>query len=161
MNQVERRQFVRDHRVAIYGYTRKNDGPAMSVVLYAMEGENEILVSSMAERSKTKAAAKDPKVSLCVLDEKWPLGYLQVYCTVRIDPSLDAAVDIILRATTIMTGKPLTESSRAHAVEMAEREKRVLLRLTPYATFFTPSRHIDKTEDLNGLTHWTSNSMPW
>ena len=34
-----------------------------------MEGD-EILVSTMAERDKAKAIRRDPRISLCVLDEK-------------------------------------------------------------------------------------------
>jgi hypothetical protein len=32
MNAEERRRFVREHRAAVFGYQRKNDGPAMSIV---------------------------------------------------------------------------------------------------------------------------------
>jgi len=60
MNPEDRRQFVRRHRTAILGYPRKQDGPAMSIVCYAMEGE-EILVSTMAVRAKARAVARSPK----------------------------------------------------------------------------------------------------
>jgi hypothetical protein len=32
MTREERRQFVVDHRTAIFGYRRLKDGPAMSIV---------------------------------------------------------------------------------------------------------------------------------
>jgi hypothetical protein len=32
MTPEERQQFVLDHRTAIFGYSRANDGPAMSIV---------------------------------------------------------------------------------------------------------------------------------
>ena len=35
MTPEERRQFVLDHRTAIFGYNRAKDGPAMSIVFYA------------------------------------------------------------------------------------------------------------------------------
>ena len=44
----------------------------MSVVYYVPTDDNELLVSTMAGRSKAIAVASDPKVSLCVLDERWP-----------------------------------------------------------------------------------------
>ena len=95
MNQEERRQFVRDHRTCIFGYARKSDGPAMTVVYYVMNGDNELLVSTMAARSKTKAVTRDGKVSLCVLDEQWPLTYLQVYGDAVVDTDPDLAADML------------------------------------------------------------------
>jgi len=32
MNRAERRQFVRDHRTGVFGYSRQQRGPAMTVV---------------------------------------------------------------------------------------------------------------------------------
>ena len=45
MTREQRKQFVLDHRTAIFGYNRAKDGPAMSIVFYCMD-ENEILVST-------------------------------------------------------------------------------------------------------------------
>jgi hypothetical protein len=60
----------------------------MSVVYYVMDGNDRILVSTMRERGKAKAVARNPRVSLGVLDEQWPLSYLLVYATVDVDPHL-------------------------------------------------------------------------
>jgi hypothetical protein len=38
-----------------------------------------VLVSTTAARGKVRAVARDGKVGLCVLDERWPFAYLQVY----------------------------------------------------------------------------------
>src|SRR5690349_11945649 len=88
MTGEERRQFVLGHRTAIFGYTRAEHGPAMSIVFYSATPE-EIVVSTMAERAKAKAVARSGKVSLCVLDEQWPPSYLQVYCDAEIDTEFD------------------------------------------------------------------------
>ena len=42
----------------------------MTAVYYVMGGDD-LLVSTMASRGKAKVVARNPKVSLCVLDEKW------------------------------------------------------------------------------------------
>jgi hypothetical protein len=115
----------------------------------------------MAERAKTKAAERDPYATLCVLDEQWPLTYVQVQCRVVVDRDFDAAVDMLFRLSELMAEKELPASARVPLAEMAEREQRVVLRLTPYATYHTPPRHVRKVEDLEGLTHWTSQSIPW
>jgi nitroimidazol reductase NimA-like FMN-containing flavoprotein (pyridoxamine 5'-phosphate oxidase superfamily) len=75
---AERRDFVRGHRTCIFGYNRMRDGPAMTVVYYVMDGDD-LLISTMADRAKAHAVRRDPKVSICVLDEQWPLTYVQVY----------------------------------------------------------------------------------
>ena len=54
MNQEERRQFVRDHRTCVFGYARKEHGPAMTVVYYVMDGDDDLLVSTMEERGKAE-----------------------------------------------------------------------------------------------------------
>ena len=112
MNPEERRQFVREHRTAIFGYPRGHDGPAMSIVYYVLQ-DDEILVSTMAERAKAKAVARAPKVSLCVLDEQWPPSYLQIYCDARIDTDFGHVVDVMMSIAGVMAGiRCLTRSGR-------------------------------------------------
>jgi PPOX class probable F420-dependent enzyme len=161
MNPEERRQFVREHRTAILGYPRKQHGPALSIVYYVMEGE-EILISTMAERAKAKAVARSPKLSLCVLDEQWPPSYLQVYCDATLDSDFDHVVDVMMRIAGVMAGNPMPDEVRPMVEEGARREQRVVLRLDPYATFYTPPVHVHRAGDINeGLGHEVSASLPW
>jgi PPOX class probable F420-dependent enzyme len=160
MTPEERRQFVREHRTCVFGYSRAHDGPAMSIVYYVMDGDD-ILVSTMAARAKAKAVARNSKVSLCVLDEQWPPTYLQVYCDATLDPDEDAATDLGMRIASLMAGKPMPEAVRPMVREGVRREQRVVLRLEPYATFETPPRHVSSESDLPALTHATSASVPW
>ena len=161
MTPEERRQFVLDHRTAIFGYSRAEHGPAMSIVYYAAEPE-ELVVSTMAERAKAKAVARNPKVSLCVLDEQWPPSYLQVYCDAEIDTDFDFVVDTMMRIAGVMAGAPMSENVRPMVEEGARAEKRVAIRLRPYATFYTPPRHVHSEADIGpGLLHQTSASVRW
>ena len=161
MRREQRKQFVLDHRTAIFGYNRAKDGPAMSIVFYSMD-QNEIVVSTMSERAKAKAVARSPKVSLCVLDEQWPPSYLQVYCDAVIDTDFDSVVDVMMRIAGVMAGTPMTEDVRPMVAEGARQENRVALRLRPYATFYTPPRHVHSEADVSpGLLHETSASIPW
>jgi hypothetical protein len=158
---AQRRAYVREHRIAVFGYPRQGHGPSMSVVYYVVASDDELLVTSMRDRAKTKAIRREGKVSLCILDEQWPMGYLQVYCDGQVDDDLEAAIDLMMRVSEIMAGEPMPDSARADVEEMCRREHRVVLRLRPYATFQTPPRHVHKPDDLKGLTHWVSNSLPW
>ncbi len=160
MNAHDRREFVHAHRTAIFGYGRREHGPAMTVVYYVMDGDD-ILVSTMAERAKAKAVARNPKVSLCVLDEKWPPTYLLVYGTARIVTDFEAVVDLGMRIMGLMAQQPIPESHRPDVAERAVREKRIMLRITPYVTFESPPRHVYKPGDVKGLTHDLGTSLPW
>jgi Pyridoxamine 5'-phosphate oxidase len=161
MTREQRKQFVLDHRTAIFGYNRAKDGPAMSIVFYCID-EDEILVSTMAERAKAKAVARSSKVSLCVLDEQWPPSYLQVYCDAVLDTDFDAVVEVMMRIAGVMAGTPVSEDVRPMVAEGARQENRVALRLHPYATFYTPPRHVHSEADIGpGLRHETSASIPW
>jgi PPOX class probable F420-dependent enzyme len=161
MNQQERRQFVYDHRTCVFGYARKQHGPAMTIVYYVLNGDDELLISTMAARGKTKAVDRDGRVSLCILDEKWPPRYLQVYGTGMVDRDPDLAADVLTRVVGLMAGAEVPESRRPQIAQMARDEQRVVIRVRPYATFETPPRHVYKMSDIDTLTHFTSTSMPW
>jgi PPOX class probable F420-dependent enzyme len=160
MEADKRRQFVRDHRTCVFGYGRREHGPAMTVVYYVMDGDD-ILVSTMAARGKAKAVDRDSHVSLCVLDEQWPPTYLQVYGTAVVERDPEKSADLLRQVVELMAGEPVPDERRAQIAEMAQEEERVVIRVRPYATFATPPRHVNHMEDLDTLTHWTSSSLPW
>jgi PPOX class probable F420-dependent enzyme len=160
MDAQERREFVRSHRIAVFGYNRRDHGPAMTVVYYVMDGDD-ILVSTMAARAKAKAVARNPRVSLCILDEKWPPTYLLVYGNARIVTDFDAVVDLRMRIAELMAERPIPESYRPEVAETSRREQRVMLRITPYMTFESPPRHVYQPDDVKGLTHGLGTSLPW
>ena len=117
MDRAQRREFVFSHRTCIFGYNRKGDGPAMTVVYYIVDGED-LLVSTMAARAKAKAVRRNPKVSLCVLDEQWPLTYLQVYGDAVIDDDFGRSVDLMRRVIDLMAGQPMPASKLPEIEQM-------------------------------------------
>jgi hypothetical protein len=157
----ERREFVRTHRTCVFGFARKADGPAMSIVYYIPTDTDELLVSTMSDRGKAKAVRRNGKVSLCVLDEQWPATYLQVYCDAVVDTDPTLVVDTMLAVGGRMSGEPLGEDARPFVEAMAKEEDRVVLRCTPYETFATPPRHLDSNDQEEKLTHWSSGTIPW
>jgi PPOX class probable F420-dependent enzyme len=157
----ERREFVRTHRTCVFGYDRRNDGPAMSVVYYVPNDDDELLVSTMADRSKALAVARHPKVSLCVLDERWPFTYLQVYADAAADDDRDLVVDVMMAVGERMSGQPLGADARPFVEAMADEERRVVIRCRPYSTFAQPPRHLHGNHQAERLTHWISGGVPW
>ena len=157
----ERREFVRTHRTCIYGYARRADGPSMSVVYYIPTDQDEILISTMRGRSKTKAVARTGKVSLCILDERWPFAYLQVYCDARIDADPALVVDVMMAVAGRMSGQPLHEQARPIVEQMAKDEDRIVIRCRPYSTYAQPPAHLYRNDQAERITHWISAAMPW
>lgn len=157
----ERRTFVRTHRTCVFGYRRRHDGPAMSIVYYIPTDNDELLVSTMAGRGKARVVERDGKVSICVLDERWPFAYLQVYADATVERDHDLVVDVMMAVAGRMSGQQLPEEARPHIEEMAAKENRVVVRCRPYSTFAQPPRHLHRNDQEEKITHWMSGIVPW
>ena len=118
--------------------------------------------SYLADRAKARAVRRDPKVSLCVLDEKWPPSYLLVYAAAAVETEFERVVELMLRIAGVMAGRPMPESVRPLVEEGARREKRVVLRCRPYATFHSPPKHVHQASDIGEkLLHDLGSTLPW
>ena len=157
----ERRQFVRTHRTCVFGYRRRNDGPGMSIVYYIPTDDDELLISTMAGRGKARVVTRDPKVSICVLDERWPYAYLKVYADAVVDTDPKLVVDVMMAVAGRMSGETLAEEARPVVEAMAAEEERVVLRCRPYETFAQPPRHLHQNDQDEEITHWLSGTIPW
>jgi hypothetical protein len=105
--------------------------------------------------------ARSPQVSLCVLDENWPVTYVQVYGTAVLDADPEHGAQMMVKVVELMAGQPVPPERREQVEQLAREEERVVIRVTPHSTFATPPRHVNEMEDLDGLSHWTSASEPW
>jgi PPOX class probable F420-dependent enzyme len=157
----ERRTFVRTHRTCVFGTARRADGPALSVVYYVPTDDDELLVSTMRGRAKARAVARHGKASLCVLDERWPFTYLQVYCDAAVDDEPELVVDVMMAVAARMSGEALPAEVRPMIRAMADAEDRVVLRCRPYETFAQPPRHLHRNDQAEPVTHWVSAALPW
>ena len=157
----ERREFVRTHRTCVFGYGRTAHGPAMSIVYYIPTDDDELLVSTMGRRAKAKAVARTGKVSLCVLDERWPFAYVQVYCDAQVEADPDLVTNVMMAVGGRMSGQPLPDTARPVVQAMAEQEGRVVIRCRPYSTFAQPPRHLHRNDQAEKVTHWVTAAMPW
>ena len=157
----ERRHFARTHRTCVFGHRRAHDGPAMSVVYYIPTDDDEFLVSTMAGRGKARVAARDGKVSLCIIDERWPFAYLQVYADATVERDSTLVVDVMMAVAGRMSGQALGEDARPFVETMAAEENRVVIRCRPYATFAQPPRHLHANDQEGKITHWQSATVAW
>jgi hypothetical protein len=118
-------------------------------------------ISTMGGRAKTAAVARAGKVSLCILDERWPFAYVQVYGHARVDTDLDLVVDVMMAVAGRMSGQPLPDGARPVVRAMAEKEDRVVIRCRPYSTFAQPPRHLHQNDQREEITHWITAAMSW
>lgn len=160
MNQSERRAFVADHRTCIFGFQRRQGPPSMSVVYYVMDGDD-VLVSTMAERAKAKAVRRTGEAALCILDEQWPLTYLQVYGPAAVDEGVETTVTVMMKVAAIMSGQALPEAARPLVEAKAREERRVVIRLQPTWTVYTPPVHLHAGDDGSKLRHGLAERLPW
>jgi PPOX class probable F420-dependent enzyme len=160
MNQQQRRDFVDNHRTCIFGFQRKQGPPSMSVVYYVVDGDD-LLVSTMRDRAKAKAVRRTGEAALCVLDEKWPLTYLQVYGPAAVEDNLDTSVDVMMKVAGIMSGQVLPDAARPLVEAKAREEDRVVIRLKPQWSVYTPPIHLYAGDDGSKLQHGLAERMPW
>jgi PPOX class probable F420-dependent enzyme len=160
MNQAERRTFVETHRTCIFGFQRSQGPPSMSVVYYVLDGDD-VLVSTMAARAKAKAVRRTGEAAICVLDESWPLTYLQVYGPAQVDDDFATTVDVMLKVAAIMSGQKLPEEARPIVEAKAREEGRVVIRLQPRWTVYSPPVHLRAGDDSSRMQHGLAERLPW
>ena len=160
MNQAERRAFVENHRTCIFAFQRRHGPPSMSVVYYVLDGDD-LLVSTMAARAKAKAVARTKEASVCVLNEQWPLTYLQLYGPARVEQDFTKTVDVMMKVAQIMSGQPLPEAARPVVEAKAREEQRVVIRLMPQWSVYSPPVHLYAGDDGSKMQHGLAERMPW
>lgn len=158
MNGAERREFVHNHRTFVFGYPRKVHDPSMSCVYYVMD-EGDILVSSMLGRAKPKVVKRNGRVSLCILDEKWPPTYVTVYGKATVEEK--GSDDLLIAICELMAEQPMPEEERIKLRKLAIEEKRCVIRVKPESTFETPPRHVYNPNDVDSFSHSYGTALDW
>ena len=117
----ERRRFVETHRTCVFGYGRRSDGPAMSVVYYVPAANGDLLVATMGARAKAKGRCPKqqgqplrPRRDLAVL---LPAGLLRR----RNRPDGETLVDVMMAVAERMSGEPLGPELRPMVKAMGRR----------------------------------------
>jgi len=123
-------EFVSRSRLCVLGWNRSpgaTEGPPMTPVFYVTDSDD-VLISITEDRAKTKALRRDPAISVCVLGEEMPFPYVTLFGTARIEQ--EAAFEVMAQVVGAI-GRPLDDEAREKLRARAEREKRVVLRVTP------------------------------
>jgi PPOX class probable F420-dependent enzyme len=125
-------EFVAANRLCVLGWNRgggSTEGPPLTPVFYVTDGDD-VLVSITEDRAKTRALRRDPAISVCVLGEEMPFPYVTLFGNATIDADPANAFELMARVVERM-GRALDDDARKKLRERADREHRVVLRVTP------------------------------
>jgi len=67
----------------------------------------------------------------------------------------------MVRVGEIMSGQPLPKEARPLVEEMARSEDRVLIRLSPQWTVYSPPVHLNAGDDGSKMQHGLAQRLPW
>lgn len=130
MSDDERRTFLLEGtRTAKLATVRVDGRPHITPVWFVLDGDV-VVFNTGAGTVKGKALSRDPRVTLCVDDERPPFAYVIIEGTAEIDTELD---DMLTWATRIggryMGAERAEEFGRRNAVDTE-----LLVRVTPTRT---------------------------
>ena len=113
-------------RTAKLGYVAKDGRPLVAPVWFVVEGQ-QLVFNTGKYTAKGRALARDPRVVVCVDDERPPFSFVQIQGTV----SLGEAPDEVLSTATRIGGRYM---GRDRAEEFGRRNGvpgELVVRLTP------------------------------
>jgi PPOX class probable F420-dependent enzyme len=119
-------EFLTDHHHAVLATTRSDGRPQLSPVTVAVDDQGRVLISTREAAVKTKNLARDPRASLCVLNDAFFGEWLQAEGTtevIHLPEALDLLVDYYRR---VSGEHPDWADYRA----AMHRDRRVIIRLT-------------------------------
>jgi PPOX class probable F420-dependent enzyme len=120
------REFLRVHHHAVLATTRSDGRPQLSPVTAGVDAEGRILISTRETAIKAKNLARDPRASLCVLNDGFFGEWVQAEGTAQI-VHLPEAMDLLVDYYRQISGEhPDWDDYR----EAMRREGRVMVRIT-------------------------------
>lgn len=120
------REFLRAHHRAVLATSRADGRPQLSPVTATVDDEGRVLISTREAAIKTRNLRRDPRASLCVLNDAFFGEWIQVEGTAEII-SLPDAMEILVSYYRGVGGEhPDWDEYRA----AMEREHRVIVRIT-------------------------------
>jgi len=119
------RDFVRNNHRAVLSTRRANGDPQLSPIVCGVDTAGRVAVSTRETALKVKNIRRDPRVSLCVLNDRFFGDWIQVDGTAEV-VSLPEAMDLLVEYYRSLAGEhPDWDEYRA----AMERERRVLVRV--------------------------------
>jgi PPOX class probable F420-dependent enzyme len=120
-------RFVAENHRAVLATRRRDDSPQLSPVTIGADGGGKLIVSSRETAIKVKNLRRDPRASVCVMNDSFYGPWVQVDGTAEV-VSLPEAMDGLVAYYRQIAGEhPDWDDYRA----AMQREQRVLISITP------------------------------
>jgi PPOX class probable F420-dependent enzyme len=120
-------RFVAENHRAVLATRRRDDSPQLSPVTIGADDGGKLLVSSRETAIKVKNLRRDPRASVCVMNDSFYGPWVQVDGTAEV-VSLPEAMDGLVAYYRQIAGEhPDWDDYRA----AMQREQRVLISITP------------------------------
>ena len=119
------RHFVRNNHRAVFTTRRANGDPQLSPVVCTVDIGGRVAVSTRETALKVKNIRRDPRVSLCVLNDRFFGDWIQVDGIAEV-VSLPEAMDLLVEYYRSLAGEHPDWDEYRGAME---RERRVLVRV--------------------------------
>jgi PPOX class probable F420-dependent enzyme len=127
LTKKERTQFLKQRRVGVLGTIGKDGQPVLTPIWYLYRG-GKIYMRTARESVKAQNILRDPRVSLCVQDERPPYASVTVYGTATVDEETEGlAKDIATRYLGAIAGRAYLQI----AAENVQQGEEVTIVLTP------------------------------
>jgi PPOX class probable F420-dependent enzyme len=78
MDEARRGEFLKQNHRAVLATRRRDGTPQLSPVVFALDDEGRLLFSTPATTAKAKNVRRDPRVSVCVLNDRFFGDWAQV-----------------------------------------------------------------------------------
>ena len=119
-------EFLRRHHRAVLATTRADGRPQLSPVVAAVDADGRVLISTRETAVKTRNLARDPYVSLCVMNDGFYGEWIQAEGPAEIIHLPDALELLVDYYRKISGEHPDWDDYRA----AMRRERRVIVRVT-------------------------------
>jgi len=120
------REFLRAHHRAVLATFRGDGRPQLSPVLCACDDKGRVLISTRETAVKTHNLRRDPRLSLCVINDGFFGGWVQIDGDAEVI-SLPDAMDLLVEYYRRISGE---HSDWAEYQSAMEQERRVAVRVT-------------------------------
>jgi PPOX class probable F420-dependent enzyme len=130
LSRAEVKRFLRGRRVGVLGTIGKDGQSVLTPIWYLPRG-GKLLMRTSRESVKAQNILRDPRVSLCVQDERPPYASVTVYGTATIeDERAGLAYDMAKRYLGMIAGRAYVQI----AADSVQQGEEVTIVLTPERT---------------------------
>ena len=126
MDAAEARAFVEANHRAVMSTIRADGRPQLSPVTVGVDDEGRLIISSRETAYKVKNLRRDPRISLCVMNDRFFGEWAQVEGTAEI-VSLPDAMELLVDYYRRLSGEHPDWDDYRNAMQ---RDQRVIIRFT-------------------------------